>query len=403
MAGLDDRHTPPARFSTAIDELHELVARHTGATDFGPDDYLSGLRMLLLSMDHDPRLTEMGRRIAWGEVYSALAARAHAHREMARVDLDSVPIERPVVITGIPRTGTTALHKLLAVDPRFQGLQTWLAVAPMPRPPRETWESNPLFEGAVERLNARMGAQPSLRVAHNIVADEVEECVNILRQGFCSNVWTCAWSAPSYDLWWLHQSEAPSYAYLRKVLQLIGSSEPHKRWLLKNPGHIDNLDLLFETFPDALVIQTHRDPAKAVPSLCGILAPIYPLMEAGDADAHNRLLGSRETEKWAGAIRKAEPVRQAHPDQVLDIVHGDFHRDPMGTVQRIYTFIGIDIPGEVEAAMVRRIDAKPELAYGVHRYDLADFGLTAHGVRKLFGGYVERLGLVEPACEGIAA
>jgi hypothetical protein len=403
MSGLEDRHAPPERFSSAIDRLHELVTRQTGADDFGANDYRAGLEVLLLSMDHDPRFTEQGRRIAWGEVYSALAARAHAIRSMkAHPGFDGAGIVRPIIITGIPRTGTTALHKLMAVDPQFQGLQGWLLTAPIPRPPRGTWEANPLFQDAVERLNARFGAQPSLRAAHNIVAEEVDECLGVLRQSFVSNFWTCPWTAPSYGLWWQTQDEAASYRHYARVLRLIGSTAPGQRWLLKNPGHVHHLDRLFDVFPDALVIQTHRDPAEAIPSLCGLLAPIHHFMETSDAGVQARLLGLRETEKWADAVRRSEPVRQHHRSRILDVVHGDFHRDPVGTIARIYDFAGLSLSAGTEAAMAERIAARPELSHGVHRYDLADFGLTAAAVRERFGDYVDRFGLLEPE-KGVAA
>ncbi len=394
MAGLEDRFEAPARFADAGDRLHELVTAETGLDDFGPDDYLEGLEVLLLSLDYDPHFSERGRRIIWGECYQALAARARAFDAMKRTPgFDRNPIQKPVVITGIPRTGTTALHKLLAVDDRFQGLQGWLITAPTPRPPRESWDTIPAFLNAVERLQARMTAKPEMRVMHDMAADEVDECVGVLRQGFVSNVWCCAWSGASYDAWWQTRSELHCYQYYYRVLQLIGSSEPEKRWLLKNPGHIDNLDLLFATFPDAMVINTHRDPGKAVPSLCSLLYKNHALFEQGRDELRARLLGIRETEKWANAVREAEPVRTAHRHQVLDVMHADFHRDPMGTVSRIYDFIGFDLTPEVAAAMERRVDAKPEQGHGTHRYDARDFGLTAAGIRARFGDYIDRFQL----------
>ena len=164
MAGMEERFAPPERFADASDHLHDLVAQQLGTRDFGPDDYLPGLKVLLMSMDYDPHFSERGRRIAWGHLFSGLFGRAHAIKSMAEnPGFDRHAITRPIVITGIPRTGTTALHKLLAADPRFQGLQTWLVGAPMPRPPRETWESHPLFQRTVEQLKQRYDAAPKSR------------------------------------------------------------------------------------------------------------------------------------------------------------------------------------------------------------------------------------------------
>lgn len=393
---MDDSYDPPQRFATAIDQLHDLVAKEVGTTDFGPDDYLPGLRVLLQSMDYDPRFHAAGRRYAWGEVVTGLKGRAHAIRSMAQhPGFDAHAITSPVVITGIPRSGTTALHKLMAVDERFQGLQTWLLLAPMPRPPMARWGEYPEFRRTAAALEARYAQAPGHRAAHNVVAEEVDECCFVLRQSFVSNLWCSGWSAATYDAWWQCQSEEAAYRYFHRCTQLIGSNEPHKRWLLKNPGHIRQLDLLFAIFPDARVIQTHRDPARAVPSLCALLMQLHPLFEEGRTEQRAQIMLRREVAKWAHAVRKADEVRRRHPGQVLDVVHGDFHRDPMGTIASIYEFIGMELSDQARLEMARRIADKPELAHGVHRYDIADFGMSVEEVRAGFGDYVQRHGLIE--------
>lgn len=393
---MDLSYAPPEQFRTALDQLHQLVAKETGSTDFGPSDYLPGLRVLLQSMDYDPRFTEQGRRAAWGQVVGVLAGRVHAIKSMRETPgFDAHPIVSPVVITGVPRTGTTALHRLMAVDPRFQGLQTWLLDAPMPRPPIETWESYPEFQKSMAVIEARYAAAPQKRAAHHIAAEEVHECCMVLRQSFVSNLWSCGWSAPTYDAWWQCQSEAAAYDHYYRCVQLIGSNEPEKRWLLKNPGHIENLDLLFAVFPDAKVIQTHRDPAKAVPSLVSLLMNLHPIMEEGRAQQRAENMLAREVAKWSNAVRKADKVRAQHPGQVLDVVHADFHGEPMAVLERIYAFIGMDIPADTRAALAQRIEEKPELARGAHRYDIADYGMTEGEARAPFGDYIQRYGLVE--------
>jgi hypothetical protein len=178
-------------------------------------------------------------------------------------------------------------------------------------------------------------------------------------------------------------------------VQLIGSNEPQKRWLLKNPGHIHHLDLLFAVFPDAKVIQTHRDPAKAVPSLVSLLMLLHPIMEDGRTEQRAENMLVREVNKWAEAVRKADKVREKHPGQVLDVIHADFHANPMAVLERIYGFIGMDIPDDTRAAMAKRIEEKPELARGVHRYSITDYGMTEEEARAPFGDYIDRYDLVE--------
>lgn len=391
---MDETYAPPMRFATARDQLHEIVANEVGATDFGSDDYLPGLSVLLESMDYDPHFTRRGRSYAWGSVVSVLKGRAEAIKSMHRnPGFDRQAILDPVVITGIPRTGTTALHKLMATDAAFQGLQTWLLDSPMPRPPKDTWTDYPAFQKTAATLEARFKAAPVKRAAHNMAAQEVDECCLLLRQGFVSNLWTVGWSAATYDAWWQCQSEEASYRHYYRCVQLIGSSEPEKRWLLKNPGHIDNLDLLFAVFPDAKVIQTHRDPARALPSLCSLLMQLHPIVEEGryEQRAHNMLV--REVAKWAGAVRKAQRVQQAHPGQVLDIDHSEFHGNPMAVVERIYRFIGMDLAPGTRLAMQQRIVDDPERRHGAHSYDVADFGLTEDEIRRRFGPYMDRFDL----------
>jgi hypothetical protein len=393
---MDLSYDPPERFRHALDQLHEVVTKEIGSDDFGPRDYLPGLKVLLQSMDYDPHFSATGRRLAWGMLVGVLRGRAQAVLSMKEnPGFDAHPITSPVVITGVPRTGTTALHRLMAVDQRFQGLQTWLLDSPMPRPPIETWKNYPQFQTTVASLEAQYAAAPEKRAAHYRAAEEVHECCMVLRQSFVSNLWNCGWSAATYDAWWQCQSEEAAYHHYYRCVQLIGSNEPEKRWLLKNPGHIDNLDLLFAIYPDAKVIQTHRDPAKAVPSLVSLLMQLNSLMEEDRREQRAQTMLTREVAKWSSAVRKAEQVRKQHPGRVLDVVHADFHRDPMAVLERIYAFIGMNITAEVRAGFVRRIEEKPELAHGVHRYNIADYGMTEEEVRESFRDYIWRYNLLE--------
>ncbi len=393
---MSDITAPPASFASGFDQIHDVATDLAGAADFGADDYQPGLQMLLESLDYDPHFTPYGRQYAWNTVASALAARARAHAQMAaNPGYSGNQIISPVIITGIPRSGTTALHRLLAVDPRFQGLQAWITDYPMPRPPVNEWQQQPGFHAMVAKLEQRLRDAPGKKAAHDMAADAVDECCLILRQGFVSNIWTMGWSSASYDAWWQSASEAASYAHFRRCLQLIGLNEPDKRWLLKNPGHIDQPDLLFDKFPDAKVIVTHRDPAKAIPSLTNMLLQAHDRIEDGRREARGRILLRREAVKWAKASAKMRAAATHRTDQVMDVVHGDFHANPMAVVDAIYRFIGWDLPDDILAAIACRAADRPELAHGVHRYDIADYGCNNDALRAMFGDYVQRYDLLE--------
>jgi len=374
-------------FRASLDALHAAATQASGGlTDFGPRDYLPGLMTLLDAMDADLCCNEIGRQFAMGVIVGTLAARLHAQAGwQRRPDYRQVAIRRPLVITGIPRTGTTALHKLLALDPQFQGLEHWLTEAPQVRPPRETWAGNPAFQASVAGLEAFFGLMPEMRKAHDIVADEVDECLEVLRQDFVSNRFGASMHVPTYDRWFFAQDELPSYRRYADVLRLVGADDPEKRWLLKNPGHVAQADCLLDVLPDACVVQTHRDPLQAIPSLCSTLHMARRMFE-GDA-ARADVIGAREIEYWARAMDRTARVRRERPGQFFDVDHREFHRDPLGVVRRLYERFDLRLSDEIARRMRRWVDASPTTRHGEHRYDIADYGITAQQVRARFADY----------------
>jgi Sulfotransferase family len=374
------------RFEDLQDELHRAAVEATGLEDFGDPAYRTGLRVLLRAFDTDPQLTEIGRQFAYGTVLGTLTARLHTqhgwsqHREILQHRL-----EKPLVITGIPRTGTTALHKLLSMDPQFQGLERWLTETPMIRPPRERWESLPAYRATVANLEAFFAAMPEMRKAHDMVADEPDECLEVLRQSFVSNRFSSSAYLPSYDEWFFAQSEANSYRRYADVLRLVGAAEPNKRWLLKNPGHIAQIEALFDVLPDACVIQTHRDPVKAIPSLCSTLYMARRMFEGEATRAET--IGARECRYWHQALTRTAGARRSREKQFFDVDHRDFVADPMGTVRSIYDYFGLELSAIAQERMQVWIAARPTSKHGEHRYRLEDFGITAPQVRDTFADY----------------
>lgn len=383
----------PERFAGAEDQLHTAATAMTGLTDFGnPDEYLPGLRRLLAALDNGPRFTPRGREFTFGSLLGTLIARLQTERGWRdHPECLAQPICRPLIITGVPRTGTTALHKLLSMDPQFQGMERWLTATPMPRPPRDTWNSNPHYQATVAGLRAFFEAAPEMKAAHDMVADEVDECLEVLKQNFCSNMFGSSLRVPDYDAWWVEQDEAPSYRRYAKVLRLIGAREPDKPWLLKNPGHIHHLDALLEIFPDACVVQTHRDPVKSLPSLCSVLVMARRISEGEGVDLHE--IGRREIDNWNRAVKRAMEVRARSQEHFYDVHHKDFHADPMRVVAQIYERFGLNLSLQAEQRMRDWIRNNPEGKHGSHSYTLEQFGLSAAQIRERFADYIRQYGL----------
>lgn len=384
----------PDRFATAADWLHESARALTGLDDFGPDDYREGLTVLLRAMDSDLHFTPMGREFGAGTVIATLAARLHTQEGWRRhPECLKQPIRRPLIITGIPRTGTTVLHKLLSLDPQFQGLEHWLTDTPMPRPAREQWQANPHYQATVAGLDAFYRAAPEMRAAHEMTAHEVDECLEVLKQSFVTNRFSSGWHVPSYDAWFLEQDERASYRRYADVLRLIGA-EDQRPWLLKNPGHIAQLDVLLEIFPYACIVQTHRDPVKALPSLCSVLAMSRRILE-GDGVMLARI-GRRECRYWSEAVNRAAQARERSPRQFFDVHHARFHAEPMRVVGELYEHFELDLNAEVSTAMRAWLNANPANRLGEHRYTPEQFDLDPAEIRRTFASYTQRFRIDAP-------
>jgi hypothetical protein len=369
-----------------VDDLHASATRITGLTDFGDDDYSDGLAVLLASYESDADLTPAGRRVARAGLRGALAARLlceagwAAHPEHA-----AVPIERPIFVTGLPRSGTTALHRLLTADPGHQGVELWLAEAPQPRPPRDTWAANPVFQRIQTAYAQHHVEHPEFMGVHYIAADTVEECWQLLRQTMRSVAFECLAHVPAYSDWLQRQDWIGSYLRHRRSLQLIGLHDTGSRWVLKNPSHLFALDALLGAYPDALVIQTHRDPTAVIGSMCSLAAQAT---EGWSSAFTGTVIGADQLELWARGLAEFAAARARHRKaRFVDIDYADFTADPVGTVESVYAHFGLPYSGAAAGA-IRALHAAADRdgARPAHRYSLADFGLTAEQVNERFGG-----------------
>jgi len=368
------------------EELHEAACKITGLSDFGGEDHLDGLRVLLDSYAEEAALTPRGVKAARAMLRAALAARLFAQDAWKRhPEHAEVRIERPIFVTGLPRTGTTALHRLLTADPAHQGLEVWLAEVPQPRPPRETWADNPVFQAIQAGYQRHHVAHPEFMGVHYMSADMVEECWQLLRQSMRSVSFECLAHLPSYSAWLAEQDWRPAYRRHRRNLQLIGLNDPGRRWVLKNPSHLFALDALLEVYPDALIVQTHRDPRTAMASMCSLAA------HATDGWSRvftGKVIGRDQLELWSRGLALFRAERAKHdPARFFDVRYEDFTGDPLGTVEAIYAHFGLPFTGQARAAMARLLEeSRTGAARPAHRYDLADFGLTGEEVTERFAG-----------------
>lgn len=381
--------TIPARFADAEEVLHEAAVAQVGFDDFGAQDYLPGLRVLLKAIDSDLALDEGGRERVFATVQRALSGRLWSQKGWAEhPECLRTEIRAPLVIAGLPRTGTTTMQKLMSLDPQFQGLEYWIAPNPMVRPPRETWESNPLYRATVAALEAADREDPMSRLIHDVVAGEPDECLYMMLQRFVHNTFGASMGTPSYDEWWMAQDETPNYYRHRDNLKLIGFKEQDKRWLLRNISHLLYLDSLLEVFPDANIIFTHRDPVAVIPSVCSLIMIGRRAILGAAADP--KQCGRREFELWKIGIERALKVRDRHPGRFLDVDFREFVNDTMGSIRGIYRHFGLKLDEATERRMQAWLDAHSHTRPGFHKYTPEQYGLTAAEIRRHYADYIER-------------
>lgn len=383
----------------AEEAMLEAARDATGLDDFGAGAWREHLRVLLRAYDEESRLTEAGRTMVQGEIGGALAARLACEAAwQADPSILRREIRRPLFILGLPRSGTTALHWLLAQDPANQVLEYWLAAAPRPRPPRETWEAEPAYQAAVGVLQWIYETDPDLRAIHWMEADGPEECRHLFVQSFLDHTFDSNATIPSYTRWFEAQDMRPAYARHRDVLKLVGSTSPERRWVLKYPAHLRELDVLLETYPDACIVQTHRDPARVLPSICSLVTGWRSLYE-GDADAE--AIGAWQLELYAGMIEKAMAVRaRSDPAQFFDLAFGELVADPVGAIARAYEHFGLAWTAEAERRMRAWHAANPQHKHGGHAYTAERFGLSEDAIGERFAPYRERFGIAREAAGG---
>ncbi|HSV39690.1 MAG TPA: sulfotransferase [Nocardioidaceae bacterium] len=366
------------------DDLHESASRMTGLSDFGDPIYEEGLRLLLSDYAQHAGLTGEGNYMQRTFLRGALVGRLLTVNALTRFpSFVVVPVERPIFVTGIPRSGTTALHRLLCADPLSQGLELWLTEYPQPRPPRSTWDADPIFAGISAAYAEQHVTNPEYMGIHYIDAASVEECWRLLRQAGLSNSYESLAHVPTYTKWLRDQDWTPAYEVHKQNLQLIGLNDVDKRWVLKNPSHLSALDAIMNVYPDALIVQTHRDPVGSIASSCSLS---QETARDWSTVFHGSLIGQTQLDLWSSSANAFKEARTRYnPAQFIDIDYRDFVGNPHGTVESIYETFDLELtPAHLAAIDVLDNESKHGKTQAKHTYSLADYDLTEDEVRSAF-------------------
>ncbi len=381
-------------FAASASALHEAACKSTGLDDFGDPSYREGLGVLLASLDEDENLSPLGRAIYRGQLTSILETRLRVVERLAqRPEVFENPVSRPIVITGLVRTGSTALHYLMGQDPGLQKLEYWLAAEPQPRPPRDQWAAHPDFQASVKEIDFLYSNTPDLMAVHEMKADWPEECRHALAQCFTDDRFETSATLPRYNEWYHGTAHPQTYRWHKQVIQLIGSTDVERRWLLKYPVHLRQLEALFEVYPDACVIQTHRDPRTVMASYASFISKIRAMHQV---DVDLAYIAREQMESWAHAADAGMRYREQHgSERFYDLQFRDFMADPIGAVKRIYERFDQTLTSEGEQKLRAWHADHPQGKHGRHTYEKKDIGVSEEEVLERFARYMKRYDLGE--------
>jgi hypothetical protein len=373
----------------SVDEIIAAARAQSGLSDFGDPAILEGLGVLLKSYTEEAKFTEAGMQRSIAALVDALANRMRVEDWLARhPDLLERPVEKPLFVFGLPRTGTTLAINLLHADPARRSFLRWEAFDAVPPPSPRELHAGPRFDKVQAQTLRGLALAPQIAAIHYEDADSPTECQFAMAPSFCAQLFDSQADIPSYHRWLLHEADyGPAFRYEKRLLQLLQAEAPG-RWTLKNPWHPLFLDALTEVFPDAQLVMTHRDPVEVVGSACSLVKHVRR-MYSDQVDLH--AIGANLTETFELMIARSDAFRARHGRSAIhDVQYADVMADPLGTVRGIYAAFGEPLTAKAEGAMQAYLAANPKGKHGRHEYTLEEFGLSAAGIRDRFGDYVER-------------
>jgi hypothetical protein len=405
MHSLRPHHTLPIRAINAVgrataavglrlpnlaeDGLLAAARAETKLADFGPEGFRAGLRTLLQSLETEAELTTVGRMMARGQILNLLTNRLQlTHHRKRHPEIADEPIRRPLFVLGLPRTGTTILYGLLAQDPAVRSPLAWEVSLPCPPPEAASYASDPRIRRADEQFARLAQLAPGFDAIHPIGSKLPQECVAIFAHEFKSVQFEAAFDVPSYQNWLETQDMRATYRFHREFLQHLQSRCPGERWVLKSPGHLPFVDTLLGEYPDAMIVQTHRDPVEVI----GSVSSLECILRGAASDAIDpHAIGAQQVDLWSRQIARGMQARRnaGREERFFDVQFREFLADPFECVKKIYAHFSLPFSNEVEARMRSFYRDNARDKHGVHRYRLSDFGIDRDEAARHFAEYYD--------------
>jgi hypothetical protein len=379
-----------------VDALVAAAQRRTGLNDFGDASFVDPLRRFLSSCNDEASLSLVGRMATRWDVVRFLTNLLQFHEaEQHDPGVLSQAIERPIFITGLPRSGTTFLHRLLMQDPGNRAPRVWQTIYPYPLPKsaRGGRDSRPLR--VARQLRAFERLAPEFRALHPLDANSPQECSEITAHVFRSLRFDTTYRVPTYRSWLDRDGHLPAYRFHKRFLQHLQNLQKHDgsgRWVVKCPDHLFALEAIRAVYPDARLVFVHRDPVKVLLSVAKLTEvlrlPFTRRLDRGE-------IGRQESGRW---LHGTEQMIAAGDNAIHHVQYNDLVADPMGTVAKLYQHFDIPLAPATASAIGQYARQRPNGGYGPRAYRFEDHGLDAGAEREKFRGYMMHFG-IQPEAE----
>src|SRR5947207_1382415 len=370
-------------------ELIETAKQRCGLDDFGEGNFFEALSRLLESCRDEARLNLIGKIALKTDVLETLCSRLQMGRDRQLYpDITHQALREPLFIVGLPRSGTSVLHRLLGADAEHRSPLMWEVRSPSP-PTRD--DEKRRIQRATQGCNFFNWLVPTFRYAHTVGAEVPQECVSLMTPTFLSDQFDAMYYVPSYRAWLFRQDLRPAYEYHRRFLQHLQFRRAARRWILKAPTHMFAMPALLSVYPDALFVQTHRTPVDAMASVSSLVT----ILRSAFSDAVDPATVCREAiDYWSETMDKFlnERDRLARK-RICDVEYDEISRDPIAAVRRIYDHFGWSLSQQAEKRMRTLVATHAQRQPGNHRYHLSQFGSSAEEVLSAFVPYCQRFGL----------
>jgi hypothetical protein len=374
-----------------ISEILAAAAAQTGLEATLQPAVAEALGVLIDALNNEAPLNERGQDSVRNGLVTTLSNRLRVEDYLrTHPELLERPIDKPMFVFGLPRTGTTLVINLLNADPSRRCFLRWEALNSVPPPKAAELSTDPRCLESQRMTELSLKFAPHIAAMHYEDADSPTECQFSMSQSFCAQYYDSIAEIPSYRHWLLNTNYLPAFQYQKRLLQVLQSQAPG-RWTLKNPWHPLFLNDLTTVYPDAQLVMTHRDPVEVVGSACSLVRHVRAMM-SDNVDLN--YVGSSLMETFEIMIARAIAYKEEHGwDSIYDVQYNDVMRDPIGVIKAIYEHFDETLTATAETAMKAFLANNPKGKFGRHEYNIEDYGLTEAEVRERLSGYCERFNI----------